>query len=430
MRKTLGLRTKVLIAALFASLLAWFFFQRNLSRPYAVHLLLSSLNPSPDFFDKLVNNSADPVNLLQRCWDTGKIPHRHLVAEYLKNHATDHLPWFVRTESLLLSCATDADFSVRELGLAAEDASHSRHLFESALAQLNDADPLARLAGLDYLRKADLNRAIPFLTHSLDDPDLRVVTAAELSLMRWSGQDYGVRARLAIPSVEGEHPGQLEAGNEAKIRDGISKRKEWWRLHQQEYYSKYGSVAQPVPMHSEQPSRPATADFTLPDLVGKRISLSDFKGKVVLLNFWATWCSACLAEIPDLVALQKELGDRVAIVGVALDGVPDEDGDMPSDSEGAETSNKGPPHREDVKAKVRRAVKARGINYPVLLDPKGSVGGRFNGQELPTTVIIDAEGRVRRRFIGQRNLAVFKSMLAEVNEGLVRPPANLQAKNK
>jgi hypothetical protein len=62
---------------------------------------------------------------------------------------------------------------------------------------------------------------------------------------------------------------------------------------------------------------------------------------------------------------------------------------------------------------VARAVQARGINYPVLLDPDNEVGGRFNGGELPTTVILDASGRVRRRFIGERSLKVFKAMLAE-----------------
>jgi hypothetical protein len=58
-------------------------------------------------------------------------------------------------------------------------------------------------------------------------------------------------------------------------------------------------------------------------------------------------------------------------------------------------------------------VKARRINYTVLLDPKNAVGGQFNGGELPTTVIIDAEGRVRRRFIGERNLTVFRAMIGE-----------------
>jgi thiol-disulfide isomerase/thioredoxin len=412
-------RTGVLAVALLASMLVWILFNHSLYRPYAAHLLLRSENPSGELFDEMVGQADDPVNLLQRCWDTGKITHRQLVATFLKNHAAANLPWFKRAEPLVAACTTDADFSVRELGLAAEEACHSRRLFESAQAQLHDPDPLARLLGVDYLRKADLKRSVPLLIHLLDDPDLRVVAAAELDLMRLSGEDYGVRARLAIPSQEGDHPGQIDSANEARIHDGVMKRKEWWRLHQQEYCSTTGSLTQGAQMHFSEPSRAPVADFRLPDLAGKRISLSEFRGKVVLLNFWATWCPACLAEIPELVALQKKLGDRVAIIGVALDGVPDEDGDIPVEEEAGEKSPKGRVTRRALRAKVERAVKARRINYPVLLDPTGFVGGRYNGHELPTTVIIDAEGRVRRRFIGERNLAVLESMIAEASMPLL-----------
>jgi alkyl hydroperoxide reductase subunit AhpC len=64
---------------------------------------------------------------------------------------------------------------------------------------------------------------------------------------------------------------------------------------------------------------------------------------------------------------------------------------------------------------VARTTAARGINYPVLLDKNNEVGARFNGGELPTTVIIDSEGRVRRRFVGARSLEVFAAMLAEAS---------------
>jgi hypothetical protein len=69
-----------------------------------------------------------------------------------------------------------------------------------------------------------------------------------------------------------------------------------------------------------------------------------------------------------------------------------------------------------VKEKVRRTVKARGINYTVLLDQKNEVGGRFNGGELPTTIIIDADGNVRRRFVGARSLPVFEAMIVEASK--------------
>jgi thiol-disulfide isomerase/thioredoxin len=80
-------------------------------------------------------------------------------------------------------------------------------------------------------------------------------------------------------------------------------------------------------------------DFTLKDLNGRTVHLEQFRGRVVLLNFWATWCTACLAEIPDLIALQNKLGKQVAILGVALDGVTDEHGDVPGEEVGKNLSS-------------------------------------------------------------------------------------------
>ena len=130
------------------------------------------------------------------------------------------------------------------------------------------------------------------------------------------------------------------------------------------------------------------------------------------------WTPAALAaivdRIPDLVALHKKLGNRVAVLGVALDGLPDEHHHESAEAGEAE-EHSARKSLAEIRAKVARAVKGRGIDYPVLLDPTGSVGGRFNGGELPTTVIIDTSGHVRRRFIGERNLAVFEAMIEEAN---------------
>jgi hypothetical protein len=68
--------------------------------------------------------------------------------------------------------------------------------------------------------------------------------------------------------------------------------------------------------------------------------------------------------------------------------------------------------------KVAHTAKARHINYPVFLDKHNEVGGRYNGGELPTTVIVDAQGNVRRRFIGARNPSVFEAMIAEASMDL------------
>jgi thiol-disulfide isomerase/thioredoxin len=405
----IGWRTGFLGGILLVLILVWAFFHRQINRPLVVHLLLNSDSPREEFFGETVRESSDPVDFLNRCWATGKVAHRQLVAALLKDMAQTNPPWFARAEPLVLAGTTDGDASVRELALAALEASRSPRLFESASAQVADLDPMVRLLGLDYLRKADPQRAVPVVMQLLDDTDPRVVAGAEGALMRWSGEDYGVRARLAIAPQEGLHPGQLDAANADTIRRGVERRKAWWKLHAKDYAASPEGFGVTV---TNGAARLPIPDFTLKDLNGRTVHLEQFRGKVVLLNFWATWCTACLAEIPDLIALQNKLGDQVAILGVALDGVPDEHGHVPGEEESG-TTDRREPSMANARAKVLRAVKARGINYTVFWDPKSSLEAQFNGGELPTTVIIDAEGRMRRRFIGERNLTVFQAMIGE-----------------
>jgi len=408
-RFNLRRQTWLAFAALLVLALLWFAGHRQLNHWLGIRLLLRSENPREDWFEMLANEFVDPSQFLQQCWVTGKITHRQLVALLLKDKALAKAPWFGNVEGLLMAGTADGDMSVRELALASMEASYDPRLLDCAEAQLSDPDPLVRQLGLDYLRKAEPQRGVPLVIKLLDDPDLRVVARAELALMRWTGEDFGARARLAIASPDAL-PGEAPAAeNIEKLHQAVDHRKAWWQQHAQEF-----GTNQPVRIKPMASPRPPLSNFTLKDLGGRAVSLEDFKGRTVLLNFWATWCTACLAEIPDLVALQKKAGDRVAIIGVALDGITDEHGHIPGDEE------KGEAHHQtqsltEIQKKVGRAMKIRGINYTVLLDPSGTVGGRFNGGELPTTVIIDPSGRVHRRFIGERNLKVFEAMLAEAS---------------
>lgn len=114
--------------------------------------------------------------------------------------------------------------------------------------------------------------------------------------------------------------------------------------------------------------------FTLTDLDGKTISSSDWKGKVVLVNFWATWCGPCRAEIPDLVALQAKYGDRVVVIGVSEDEGPID--------------------------KVREFAAQYKVNYPIVMTTP-EIEERFPGvAALPTTFFLDTEGRIAQRHIG------------------------------
>ena len=403
-------RKWTLVGFLLVATLSWTFFHAQINHALSFRLFLDSNNPREELFEDLAKHSNDPLDFLHRSWATGKVVHRQFVAAFLKDNAAKNAPWFPRAEPLLLSCVTDADASVRELGLAALQASHNPRLFEAAEIQLHDLDPLIRQLGLGYLRKSDPHEALPILIRLLDDPDIRIVTEAEVGLTRWTGEDFGIRTRMAIPQTPDAPAGQIEPSILETIHHGVEQRKEWWKMHQKDYAS-HPDLG-PLFEFSVETQRPPAPNFKLSDLSGNIVRLSDFRGKIVLVNFWATWCTACLAEIPDLIALQKKASAQVAILGVALDGIPDEHGDLPGE-DGREKSHVHGTSSKAVRAKVEHAVKTRQINYPILLDEKNSVGGQYNGGELPTTIIIDPKGRMRRRFIGERGLAIFEAMISE-----------------
>ena len=116
-------------------------------------------------------------------------------------------------------------------------------------------------------------------------------------------------------------------------------------------------------------------DFELKGLDGKQVRLSDYRGKVVLLNFWATWCAPCKIEMPWFVDLQKQYASQgLQVIGVAMD------------DSGEET--------------IAKFAKEMGVNYPVLIG-KEAVGDAYGGVEfLPTTFIIDRQGKVVDRVFG------------------------------
>jgi thiol-disulfide isomerase/thioredoxin len=124
-------------------------------------------------------------------------------------------------------------------------------------------------------------------------------------------------------------------------------------------------------------------DFTLKSLDGKPIALADLRGKVVFLNFWATWCGPCRAEIPDLVDLQNRYKDRLQIIGLDVD---DDDAD-----------------------EVQKFVDENKIQYPVILTP-AEVRGDYGGiPALPTSFVVDTEGRVVQKHVGLWDPAVYET---------------------
>lgn len=123
-------------------------------------------------------------------------------------------------------------------------------------------------------------------------------------------------------------------------------------------------------------------DFTLPDITGRNISLSQYAGKVVILDFFADWCPPCRQEIPDFIDLERSYGGKgFAMIGIAVVGLED----------------------------AKRFAQEVGINYPVLIDD-GKVSVEYGPiRSIPTTFVIDRSGNIAKKYIGFRPKATFEA---------------------
>jgi thiol-disulfide isomerase/thioredoxin len=127
----------------------------------------------------------------------------------------------------------------------------------------------------------------------------------------------------------------------------------------------------------------AAPEFKLDALDGKSLSLATARGKVVLLNFWATWCGPCRAEIPDLIALQQRYKDQLQIIGLTVD--------------------------DDDASTIKQVVAEEHINYPVAMSSP-EVRLQYGGiSALPTSFVLNGQGRVVQKHEGLRNPALYET---------------------
>ena len=141
---------------------------------------------------------------------------------------------------------------------------------------------------------------------------------------------------------------------------------------------------------------PASApDFRLPVLNGGSVSLAHYRGRFLLLNFWATWCPPCLKEMPSMERLSRRLSDYpFAVLAVSLD--------------------------EEGSAEVATFIEKLAVTFTIALDPDSKVAAVYGGTQLPTTFLIDPGGRVVAAAKGERDWGsenVFEFLVERINGG-------------
>ncbi len=131
-------------------------------------------------------------------------------------------------------------------------------------------------------------------------------------------------------------------------------------------------------------------DFSLKDLEGNNVTLADYKGKVVFLNFWATWCPPCRQEIPDFIkAYEKHKDNGLVILGVAV-----------SDKENS----------------VRSFVEKNKISYPVAMGDVKIVQDYEPGQYIPATIVIDRNGKIHDKHVGVMDMSQVEKIFKELSK--------------
>lgn len=165
-------------------------------------------------------------------------------------------------------------------------------------------------------------------------------------------------------------PTRLVALKEAWTRPGMqrARRAGYWLLLAALALFFYRRFAPSVDLDDLGPAPP----IEMATLDGQTVRLADLRGRVVVVNVWATWCPPCVVETPGFVDLQEEFAGDVQFLGLSVD---------------------------DAEADVRAFAERHGVNYPLLVGPNRA-GAGYRVPVLPTTVLIDREGRVRFRHEG------------------------------
>ena len=146
--------------------------------------------------------------------------------------------------------------------------------------------------------------------------------------------------------------------------------------------------------NKEDKGKISPIDFTLYDQYGKEHTLSEYKGKTIFLNFWATWCPPCKRELPDFDKLCKEYGDKVVFMMVNLtDG------------------------RRDTVDGTKNFVSKNGYTFPVYFDTEYNGADAYNVSSIPQTTFIDANGNVYTTRIGAMNETMIRSYITALLGG-------------
>ncbi len=138
----------------------------------------------------------------------------------------------------------------------------------------------------------------------------------------------------------------------------------------------------------------ASPNFELPTLSGEKVKLTDYKGKIVILNFWASWCGPCKVEMPHMQNYYKNKKDAANVEIIAVN--------MTSEERGGKKS-------------IEKFVKEYGLTFPILLDNDGNVLDLYNIITIPTTYVIGTDGVISQKILGPMDEKMINELVENLN---------------
>lgn len=203
----------------------------------------------------------------------------------------------------------------------------------------------------------------------------------------------GYLSRISPQSVESEQPGESTEAETKKSESAVKETKE------AEAETAETEETETEETEAEELVLPPAIDFTLKDQFGNTHTLSDYKGKTVFLNFWATWCPPCRREMPDIQNIYEtydtEGEDGLIVLGIAAPNMG---------SEGSEEE-------------ITQFLEENGYTYPVVMDTTGEIFSVYGITSFPTTFMIDRDGNVFGYASGQLSQSMMESIIQQTMDG-------------
>lgn len=381
--------------------------------------------------EQALSESTDPISFLDSLWQTGKISQRRFVILSLRNKANDETrPDWQKylLEKTYTESISDPDIQVRELMLSALNRIHSmlkdtanlsegpekedwinkakelenNYIIPACLFQILDPDPGVKAMGIRFANRVlQKDILVSPIYRLLDTPNPTLLSQSAAYLRNATGENFGILFK-DLPTTE-------PANEIPAIKEKLAK----WISYMSEHEDKFIEATKKIkrtPIQTVHLSHDYM-DLKLKTLENEQYNLHQFHGKVVLLSFWASWCTPCAEELPALDQIQKENSDWLKVITINLDGVPSVHG-VRDDNGELILANAG--NTPENRSKIDRMVEMHDLKLDIVWDYENKIAPRYKGDDLPTHALYDKSGHLVRVFTGSRTKMEWMELLQAV----------------